>query len=317
MARDSHEKSAGPDGVLVVDKATGPTSHDTVATARRLLRTRRVGHTGTLDPLASGVLPLVVGRATRLARFLSEGPKVYVARVRLGATTETDDAQGTPVPSSGPSPSLADVEGALPRFLGRQLQRPPAYSAKKVQGVRAYALARASIDPVLEPAAVEVHALTVRSWTPDVLELTIACSKGFYVRAFARDLGEALGCGGYLLALRRTQSGEFDLDQAARLDELDEDSARAKLVPLHALLRGLPTAELDSPDAARIAHGAPVRSDSVLRWFPPAADAWLAPPGGAEAQFVRLVNTDGSLLAVALRSGSGPALPLHPQVVLV
>ncbi|MGE0705565.1 MAG: tRNA pseudouridine(55) synthase TruB [Vicinamibacterales bacterium] len=317
MTRVGRDTSPGPDGVLVVDKVTGPTSHDAVTAARRLLRTRRVGHTGTLDPLASGVLALVVGRATRLARFLSEGPKVYDARVRLGATTETDDAQGTPVLRDGSLPSLADVEAALPRFVGRQLQRPPAYSAKKVQGIRAYTLARASIEPALAPAEVEVHAIAVHTWTQETLDLNITCSKGFYVRAFARDLGEALGCGAYLLGLRRTRSGEFGLDQAVRLHELDESSAPGKLLPLGALLTELPTAELSPSDAVRISHGATISAGGVLRWLPPASTSVREGPGD-RSTFVRLTNTEGELLGVALlEAGTGPALPLHPQVVLV
>lgn len=305
-----------PDGVLVVDKVLGPSSHDSVAAARRLLGTRRIGHTGTLDPLATGVLPLVIGRATRLAQFLSAGSKVYHATIALGATTETDDAQGTPLPSGRPAPGRAEVEGVLGRFLGPQLQEPPVYSAKKVQGIRAYALARASQAPSLQAVAVKAFELTLLDWQNESCVLEVACSKGFYVRALARDIGRALGCGAYLLALRRIRNGEFGLADAVTIEALARDTAtvRNRVVPLSDLLGWLPTAQLGPEEATRVSHGGAVARRAVYRWLPPAK----APPGAGQGGHVRLTSLDGALLGLAAGSADPDlALPLQPSIVLV
>src|SRR3954453_19276487 len=217
-------------GVLVVDKPIGPTSHDVVARVRRILGERRIGHTGTLDPLATGVLPLVIGRATRLARFLSASDKTYEAEVTLGLATDSGDKEGRTVgvPYAGALPGPAAVEQALGQFRGSFLQRPPALSAKKIGGVRSYALARqarfaqggpaaagdvsTTREPaavVLDPVTVTVSRLEILNYGAPTLLLRIVCSAGFYVRSLARDLGEALGTGGHLTALRRTASGRL------------------------------------------------------------------------------------------------------------
>src|SRR5437667_4675740 len=197
------------DGLLIIDKPKGPTSHDVVARVRRAIGERRVGHTGTLDPAASGVLPLVIGRATRLARFLSAGDKCYEAVIRLGFSTDTGDATGTPLSTAprGPMPSRADIDSALDAFRGTFMQQPPAYSAKKVDGTRSYRLARrskrqsprVSARPAL-PAAVQVatRATDIVSVEDGTLTLRVSCSAGFYVRSLAHDLGERLGTGGHL-----------------------------------------------------------------------------------------------------------------------
>jgi tRNA pseudouridine55 synthase len=327
------------DGVLVVDKPSGPTSHDVVAAARRLLGTARIGHTGTLDPLASGVLPLVVGRATRLARFLSAGPKAYRATVKLGVATDTHDALGQAVAGagvSGPVPAPAVVAEVAASFRGAILQVPPAFSAKKVGGVRAYALARRQQPVGLAPVAVHVYRLEIDDMGPDVVSLSLLCSGGFYVRALARDLGIALGCGAHLTRLRRTRSGEFDERDALALDALERDPpgpARA-LVPLSSLLPGLPTAALTPAAAARVAHGGQAGEDDVASWRdarPPEAgdpshDARDGIDGDHGEALVRLTDAGGRLLGVGRRVAaqppSGPARPagrwiLQPVVVLV
>jgi tRNA pseudouridine55 synthase len=315
------------DGVLVVDKPSGPTSHDVVTAVRRVLRTQRVGHTGTLDPLATGVLPLVVGRATRLARFLAGATKAYRATIRLGTATDTHDALGRPVGDPVQPPSVAPdtIERALGRFRGRFLQVPPAFSAKRIEGTRAYSRARAEQPVTLVPAAVQVLRLDLESVHDDTLVVLVECSAGFYVRALARDLGEALGCGAHLAALRRTRSGEFSEADAAPLAAAPTaDELRSRMVPTERLLPTLPTAHVGPDAAVRIAHGNPIAGASVERWDPPgstcgdAGDA-MAASRGDEAHLVRVAGPDGRLLAIARHrpEASEGAVALHPFVVLV
>lgn len=208
-------------GVLVIDKPAGVTSHDVVARVRRLTGERRVGHAGTLDPAATGVLPVCVGQATRLVEYLSEADKSYLAEVVLGVQTETDDLEGAIVRLAAP-PSLtrAELQAILAGFTGRQLQRPPAYAAIKVGGRKLYELARAGQAVDLPPRPVTIHRLRLLAWEPPAMTLLIDCSKGTYIRSLARDLGARLGCGGYLHALRRLRTGPFCLDDAWSLDEL-------------------------------------------------------------------------------------------------
>src|SRR5262245_42604522 len=195
-------------GVLVVDKPAGPTSHDVVAAVRRSIQIDRVGHTGTLDPLATGVLPLVVGRATRLASFLSGVEKEYEARVKFGASTATYDAEGEvmPVPLPGTIDAHA-VQKTLPDFVGTYWQMPPPFSAKKVDGTPAYKLARRHKPVELKPVEVTVRQIELRGFTKDVADVHLVCSSGFYVRSLAHALGERLECGAYLQGLRRTRAG--------------------------------------------------------------------------------------------------------------
>ena len=226
------------DGLLLVDKPAGPTSHEVVACVRRALGERRIGHTGTLDPAATGLLPLVLGRATRLARFLSGHDKSYDAVVRFGVATDTYDGEGTsagPV-HSGPRPAREAVDRALDAFRGTFLQTPPAYSAKKIEGTRSYRLARRAkrerersvrscpsrLPPALParpaPVSVTARAIDIRDFDGDTVSLRVECSAGFYVRSLAHDLGAALGIGAHLTALRRTHSGRLSVDDAIGLD---------------------------------------------------------------------------------------------------
>jgi tRNA pseudouridine55 synthase len=293
------------DGVLVVDKPEGPTSHDVVARARRALGVRAVGHTGTLDPMATGVLVLVVGRATRLAQFLSGHRKTYEAVLRLGLVTDTWDRTGTPLPAPGGGlPSLEHLAQVLEGFLGVHLQLPPPYSAKKVEGVRAHVLARRGGVVTIEPASVELHDARLTDADLPLVRLTLHTSAGYYVRALAREIGLALGCGACLENLRRTAIGEFGLAQAVGLDELEQDPhAAARLVPIDALLPDLPSVILDETDARRAAHGNEITI--------PAGDAGTL---DAAAGAVRLVTPDGLLLGIARPTGR-PGV-LHPAVVL-
>lgn len=292
------------DGVLVIDKPIGPTSHDIVACARRALGTSRVGHTGTLDPNASGVLPLVLGRATRLAQFLTGREKEYLATVRFGRTTDTYDAAGTMLSDGGGVPARADLERALDAFRGTFAQMPPAHSAKKVDGERAYALARAAKPVVLRPAVVTVTRLDILDMQDAVARLRVECSAGFYVRALAHDLGVALGTGAMLDALQRTRAGAFDLAAAIDLRRLTEqpDEARAALVPLDQLLPEMAGAPLTAEGARRARHGQTLGAADLLG------------PFSSSDPLVRLLDPEGHLIGLA-RPGDVTGT-LHPSLIV-
>jgi len=296
---------ASVDGVLIVDKPAGPTSHDVVACVRRATGWLKVGHTGTLDPLATGVLPLVVGRATRLAQFLSAADKVYEAEVRLGWATNTYDAEGTPMDLTGLTPRAADdLEAVLDRFRGSYLQVAPPFSAKKTGGVRAYSLARKGVPAAPRQSPVTVYELSCIERGDERLRLRLRCSAGFYVRAFAHELGIALGVGGHLSALRRTKSGDFDAAEAVALGTVlaEGQAAASRLVPLERLLASMPAVVVTAAGVARALHGNQLRTEDV-RALPEATAAW-----------VRVVDEDGALLAIAEPSGKGGFL--HPRVVV-
>jgi tRNA pseudouridine55 synthase len=282
---------------------------------RRVLRERRIGHTGTLDPLATGVLPLVVGRATRLARFLSGNDKTYDAVMRLGFATDTGDREGLPIGETfaGAMPSREAIERTLGEFRGEFLQQPPAFSAKKVAGQRSYDLARRGqrrgqtvmrqSDPLaaaVRPQAVRVSRLDVTGMDGDRLSLSLTCSAGFYVRALAHDLGERLGTGAHLEALRRTAVGDLTVADALPLDAAEHDpaTAAARLVPLSRMLTHLPALTLDGDSVRRAVQGRDVAGGER-----------------ADAGFVRLLDEEGDLVALAEPADGGRGL-LHPSVVL-
>jgi tRNA pseudouridine55 synthase len=300
--------------VLVVDKPAGPTSHDVVDRARRVLRTRRVGHTGTLDPFATGVLPLCLGRGTRLARFLSAGEKSYRATVRLGFATTTDDLTGEPLaPPRDTEVGEPALRDALAGLVGRFDQVPPSFSAKQVAGRRAYELARRGEAVARASVPVTVHALELVARGGDVLELEVRCSAGTYVRALARDLGERLGCGAHLAALRRTRSGGFGLEGAVPGDTFE--GAAERVVPMARLLPEWPAVRVGAEGRRLVSHGRELAAEHVLSGFPPAS-------GDAR---VRIVDEGGELLALAVArggdggagSGLSQARVLHADVVLV
>lgn len=230
------------DGVLVIDKPKGPTSHDVVAKIRRGLKIDKVGHTGTLDPMATGVLPLVLGRGTKLAQYLTGGIKSYRATVKLGTTTQTLDAEGE-ITSQRPTDGIdqAAVEAALVPLRGVINQVPPMYSAKKIDGRKLYELARKGVEVAREAKVVTVHALTLVSVDGDEVVFDVTCSAGTYVRVLAQDIGEHLGCGAHLNALRRTAAGPFGIDQAMNLEAAlaDPQAALAQVLPLSHALMGL------------------------------------------------------------------------------
>ena len=335
------------DGLIVIDKPEGPTSHDVVARLRRVLGERRIGHTGTLDPAASGVLPLVVGRATRLARFLSARDKSYEAVIRLGIATDTYDARGDPsgAAHAGVWPSRDEIDRALDAFRGTFLQQPPAFSAKKIDGKRSYELARATRSQLLStgagapppartdadaspqtaqhgrgrslPAPVDVTARTIDIVSVDghCVTLAIDCSAGFYVRSLAHDLGERLGVGGHLTALRRTRSGDFALADALPLDlaERDRDAARAAVIPIERMLTSLSAVVLTDQGTRHAASGRTLGPADLVE----GALSGHA-PGSRQAdarQRIRLLDGRGRLVGIA-EPAAAPGL-LHPSVVLV
>lgn len=318
------------DGLLVVDKPVGPTSHDVVARLRRALREKRIGHTGTLDPMASGVLTLVIGRATRLAQFLAADEKAYDARITLGVNTDTYDADGTAVGETfeGPWPTRTAVDAALEAFRGSFLQQPPAYSAKKINGQRSYAIARrqasiaapAEAPPVL-PAAVPVTLTECRLTGCEgaVVDLSLVSSAGFYVRSLAHDLGARLGTGAHLTALRRVRSGAATLVQALPLAVIEADPSRAieALVPMARMLPAYPAVVLTPAGLKRTRNGAllgPADLADPAAWA--AALMSDGPAGVAPPEAVRLLGPDGDLVALGRPAGPGTTA-LHPSVVLM
>jgi tRNA pseudouridine55 synthase len=248
-------------GFLNIDKPTGITSHDVVACIRRVAGQRRVGHGGTLDPLATGVLPIALGAATRLVDYLVEDRKAYRADVLLGITTTTDDAEGAVVAEhSVPPLDVAAISHALAPFVGTIQQVPPIYSAIQVGGKRMYDVARRGETVELAPRTVEIERIDVVAWQPPHVTLDVACGKGTYIRALARDLGVALGCGAHLAALQRTAVGPLRINAAVPLDDLINDPTRlhVRLLPPAAAVAGLPRIDVDVGEAQRIRHGLPL-----------------------------------------------------------
>ena len=245
------------DGVLVIDKPKGPTSHDVVSSIRRALKEKKVGHTGTLDPAATGVLPLVLGKATKVARYLSGSTKRYEAVIKLGQTTTTLDAEGDVLETKPVDVQQAQVEEVLGEFRGDIEQLPPMYSAKKVQGKRLYELARQGVEVEREPKPVTISKLELLEFSPTELRIDVECSAGTYVRVLAADVGERLACGGHLKSLRRTEVGPFNLEDAITLEQAVEDpaGARLKVVPLSKALEGLPRIDVPSHLGQRIVSG--------------------------------------------------------------
>jgi tRNA pseudouridine55 synthase len=291
------------DGVLVVDKPRGVTSHDVVAAARRALGESRIGHTGTLDPLATGVLPLAVGHATRLVRFLTASDKEYLATIRFGTTTDSYDVTGAETGGTGSAPPREAVLDGIRRLTGEYLQTPPAFSAKKVAGRRAYSLARQDQAVTLAPVPVRVAGAELIEIDGRCATVVLTCSAGFYVRTFADALGGLTGTGACLEALQRTRSGEFTLDAAIPIDAL-EDSARvaASLVPLDRMLGRFPAITITDRGRGHVSHGRELGPADVT--------------GPIEAaDWTRLLDATGALVALAT-PGRTPG-SLHPSVVLI
>ena len=258
------------DGVLLLDKPTGMTSNAALQSARRIFNAAKAGHTGTLDPLATGLLPLCFGEATKFAGELLEAGKAYAATLRLGVTTDTADSEGKPLVTREVQTSRQQVETVLRGFTGEIMQVPPMHSALKRDGKPLYEYARQGIALARSPRRVVIHSIDLHEFEGDVLSFAVNCSKGTYVRTLVEDIGEALGCGAHLTALRRTSIGSLRLDQAvplAVLQQMSADLRDALLSPPDALLMELPRAELDAIEAGRLVHGQPVRwGGAAGRW---------------------------------------------------
>ena len=291
---------SGLDGILLIDKPSGWTSHDVVAKARGILGQRRIGHTGTLDPMATGLLVLCAGQATRLVEYLTGHDKRYTGVIRLGVTTATDDAEGELI-AERPVPVLTPglLEAALETFRGLLMQVPPAHSALKVDGKRAYQLARAGNAPEMAARPVTIRALTAALITRDSIRMDVTCSAGTYIRSLARDLGEALGCGAHLSALRRESAGMFRVEDAVSLEALERLAAAGELeeilLPIDEGVCDLNAALIEDEAARIITNGG---------W-------WATESGGArEAAVARIYSASGEFIGVGSVSSLGEIQPI-------
>jgi len=309
------------DGALIVDKPKGITSHDAVAAARRLLREKRIGHGGTLDPLATGVLVLLCGRATRLSRFVMASDKTYEARIVFGVTTDTYDVTGTVTSRASSRPALADVEQALATLRGSYLQEPPAFSAKKVQGRRAYDLARRNESVELRAVPVTVSHLEVTAFDERGLTVVLTCSAGFYVRSFAHALGQLVGAGACLEELRRTRSGDFSVDDSVRLaDGVPPEELERRVIPMEGLLRSLPARVVTAEGRLWVIHGRALTPNQLVdaginrgERLPASPQRGTDAEAGASRGWIRLMDQEGRLIAL----GQVTDAALHPSVVLI
>lgn len=278
------------DGFIVIDKPAGLTSHDIVVRVRRILNQKKAGHTGTLDPFATGVLPVALGEGTKAIPFLDEAVKEYHATMVLGASTDTQDCTGTVV-QEGDWTRLSPeaVRKALGAFVGKGTQVPPMYSAVKQGGVPLYRLARKGREVERTPRAIEIHSILVEHLDLPQIDFMVSCSRGTYVRTLAHDMGERLGCGAHLTALRRTRSGPFDLSRAVSLDDLarlkDEGTAESFLLSPNTAVGHLPAIALTDDEVRKVYCGVPPRADHRCDLF-------------GEGSRVRLVRQD-KLLAIA------------------
>ena len=262
-------------GILIIDKPEGMTSHDVVQAIRKRFKTSKVGHLGTLDPMATGVLPVCIGKATRMGQFIPNSPKEYEGEIRFGFSTDTYDREGLPTSEEKPfDPNR--IEQAMRSLTGSLDQVPPPYSAKKVGGVPSHKLARKSQAIELAAVRVEVERFETLDLSANRMKFRVVCAPGTYVRSLAHDLGQQLGCGAHLSSLRRTQSGEFRLDRAVPLERI----CPADLIPIERLLESWPRIEVSGTDETKVAHGNQIQ-------------------GGAEGGLARIFNKKGEFLAVA------------------
>lgn len=289
------------DGVLVLDKSAGITSHDAVVAVRRILGIKRIGHLGTLDPLATGVLPLVIGRATRLAQFFRDRDKLYQGTMRLGFATDTYDRTGkTTTPEVTPEVSAEELGLVFRELSGEYEQQPPPISAKKIGGVEAYKLVRRQQEVNLEPVPVEIKELALLGWEPPQAHFRVLCTGGAYVRSLVHDVGRKLGCGAHVLELRRLASGEFTEGEAVTLERLRqlqaEERAGEALVSAEKLLPEFPPYTLPPAAVPAVLHGRDFRT------YPPVT-----------SPRIKVLGPDGRLLAIAERAIAGF---YHPSIVL-
>lgn len=292
------------EGVLVIDKPRGWTSHDVVAKMRRLLKQQRIGHAGTLDPSATGVLVLCLGRAARLSAYLAAADKEYLGQMRLGLATDTYDAEGKPITEHvKPAVSAEQLRALFADFEGEIIQNPPPYSAQKVAGRRLYQYARRGLAVEGRPKRVTIKRLSLLEFDGEAARFAVECSSGTYVRSLVHDIGRRLGCGAHLVWLRRTRSGQFTLEHAVSMDEMHDGQHYARaVVPVDALLPEMPALHLPPSLVEAVAHG---------------RDLCLPQPvvqAAQQAQNFRLLDQTGHLIAIAEKKGTKN---IHPKVVLI
>ena len=288
-------------GVIVVDKPAGWTSHDVVAKSRRILGERSIGHLGTLDPMATGVLPLVLGRMTRLCQFYASSEKTYEGAIRLGVATDTYDCEGDPVGQPQEvNVTLEQIISLTTGFVGVLQQTPPSFSAKKIKGVPAYKLARKKQEVELAPVEVEVKEFTIRGLNVDLVDFRCRVSSGTYVRSLAHELGQKLGIGAHLASLRRTEVAEFAIEQSHTLEEIGEAAAEGRveelLVHPRRVLPGIPSVTATDEDIGKIRHGRTVNLPELSR-----------------SRFVKVFAGQSELICIASRVAG---TLFHPKVVL-
>jgi tRNA pseudouridine55 synthase len=279
------------DGILIIDKPQGITSHDVVKVVRKRLNTSRVGHLGTLDPMATGVLPVAVGKATRISQFIPHSPKEYEGEIRFGFATNTYDREG--VATSEEKPLEGDVAVAMQAFKGLLDQVPPPFSAKKIGGIPAYDLARKNKSIDMAPVRVEIREFDLLKLEPPFMRFRVVCSPGTYIRSLAHDLGQRLGCGAHLTALRRTRSGNFQIESSVDLEQISADA----VIVLDQLMDFMPKIQVTGADETRVVHG-----NSILL---PAGGEHLAP-------LARIFNKEGLFIAIAAVERGW----VHPRLVL-
>jgi tRNA pseudouridine55 synthase len=278
-------------GIFIIDKPEGMTSHDVVQAIRKKFKTSKVGHHGTLDPMATGVLPVAIGKATRVLQFISSSPKEYEGELRFGFATDTYDRQG--VATTGEQTIQGNLDEAMKAFIGTIEQTPPPFSAKKVGGVPAYKLARRNQSIPLASVRVEIKNFDLLKLNDPFMSFRVACSPGTYIRSLAHDLGQRLGCGAHLTALRRTRSGEFEIKNAVDFDKVSS----GHLIPLHELLASIPRIDVSETEEVKIVHGNSVRDDTI---------------GPSAPEFARIFNKRGEFVAVASVENGW----VHPRLVL-
>jgi tRNA pseudouridine55 synthase len=291
------------DGILNINKPRGMTSHDVVARVRRLTNQKRVGHAGTLDPMATGVLLVCLGRATRVAEYLTGADKAYRAVLRLGIETDTYDAEGQVLSTLAVKASESDVRAALGKFVGQIDQVPPMYSALKRDGKPLYKLARKGIEVEREPRRVRIYEIALRAFELPDVTIDVRCSSGTYIRSLAHDVGAALGCGAHLIELTRLGSGLFVIEEAVALEDLRglaQADLEGLLRPLDAALQDLPAVTLDADQARRVALGQAIAFDGTQ--------------AEATADLFRVYNNDGKLIAIMVVDTA--ARLLRPRKVL-
>lgn len=303
------------DGIILVQKPQKYTSHDVVDQIRKIFGIRKVGHFGTLDPMATGLILVATGKATRLFPFFSKQDKVYQGEVRLGFSTDTYDATGNPISSEiRSSPDKNTLIAAMNKYEGEILQTPPPFSAKKFQGKPLYYFARKKKEIRKSPSLIRVYYFRLTNFTPPYFEFEIKCSSGTYVRSIAHDLGQDLGCGAHLSALNRTEIGIYHLQNSLTLEEINHNFEKQQweefFIPLESLLPELPTAMIDKIGAAQARHGNIIAPENVIKIQP---SELVTPRAAEQEKTFKLLTPEGKLVALAKKNPDGNGL--HPFIV--